>query len=469
MKNNAESSNGNDNNNGNGHYQGNNKDIDKDIHIDINKNTDKVQSLKGKTQKLALVDVNNFYVSCERVFMPSLEKHPVLVLSNNDGCVIARSNETKALGIRMGAPYFEIKSLVQKHNIEVFSSNFALYGDMSDRVMRVLQELLDRIEIYSIDEAFLDLSGFDEKRLTEIGFKIHHRIKRLLGLPVSVGIAPNKTLAKIANHVAKKWPNVTSVFNMNDLAKQNAILPKISVQDIWGVGPKWAAKLQDLNIKTAAQLRDTDCKWIRRKFNIMLEHIVLELRGISCIEIDDTINAKKQIMVSRSFRDKITELSALRKALAAHVTRACEKLRGQDSLARSIKVFIRTNHFSTMDDQYKDSCTLTLETASDNTREFLAYVKQGLEQIYKPGFRYHKAGIILFDLVDKYHQQLDMFSLEKDNKASKLMGTLDGVNHRMGSSTLRYGMEGFRSDWLKVGGRRTPAYTTCWEELLRVK
>ncbi len=419
--------------------------------------------------QVGLVDVNNFYVSCERVFMPALEKRPVLVLSNNDGCVVARSNESKALGIRMGAPFFEIKPLVQKHNIEVFSSNYALYGDMSDRVMSVLQQLLPRIEIYSIDEAFLDFSGFNKQRLTQMGLKIHHRLKRLLGLPVSVGIAPTKTLAKIANHVAKKWPNKGPVVNISDVCYQNAILPQIAVQDIWGIGSKWAAKLQDMNIKTAAQLKETDNRWIQRKFNVILEQIVLELRGISCIEVCDEMSAKKQIMVSRSFNQKIKELPLLMSAVAAHVSRASEKLRKQNSLAQTLMVFIRTNHFSNTDDQYKNSCTLTLETASDNTAELLSYAKQGLEQIYQPGFRYHKAGVILLDLINKNHLQLDLFNVEKSKQSEKLMSTLDQINDRMGSGTLRYGMEGFGRHWYKLGGRRSPAYTTCWDELIRIQ
>jgi DNA polymerase V len=419
--------------------------------------------------QLALVDVNNFYVSCERVFMPRLENRPVLVLSNNDGCVVARSNEAKALGIRMGAPFFELKPLVQKHNIEVFSSNYALYGDMSCRVMTVLQQLLPCIEIYSIDEAFLDFSGFNPNRLTDMGYKIHHRLKRLLGLPVSVGIAPTKTLAKIANHVAKKWPNTGFVFNMSNPQIQDNILAQIAVQDIWGIGAQWAEKLRDLNIKTAAELKACDCQWIRRKFNIVLEHIVLELRGIPCVEIHNETSAKKQIMVSRSFGHKVAELSSLKAAISAHVTRAAEKLRQQNSLVRTITVFIRTNRFSRTDDQYKNSCSLTLETESDSTTELLAYAKRGLEQIYQSGFLYYKAGVILSDLVNKDQQQWDLFNIEKNKRAEKLMYTLDQINDRMGSGTLRYGMEGFAKPWLKLGGRRTPAYTSCWDELLRVQ
>jgi DNA polymerase V len=420
--------------------------------------------------QVGLVDVNNFYVSCERVFMPALEKKPVIVLSNNDGCVVARSNEVKALGIRMGVPLFEIKSLVQKHQIEVFSSNYALYGDMSDRVMNVLQQLLPRIEIYSIDEAFLDLSGFSNHRLTEMGVKIHHRLKRLLGLPVSVGIGSTKTLAKVANHVAKKWPNIGAVFNMSEVPSQDVILSKIAVQDIWGIGSKWAAKLQAVNIKTAAQLKEADPQWIKRKFNIVLEQIVLELRGIPCLEVDDDITAKKQIMVSRSFSQRIRDLPTLRKAVAAHMTRAAEKLRDQDSLAQALMVFIRTNSFSATDEQYKNSCVLTLESASNNTTELLAYAKKALEEIYQPGFRYQKAGVILMDLINKNRHQLDIFNADKNAQGEKLMLTLDKINDRMGSGSLRYGMEGFGgAGFDRVGGRRTPGYTTCWGELAQVK
>lgn len=423
---------------------------------------------KKLTPQIGLVDVNNFYVSCERVFMPSLERKPVLVLSNNDGCVVARSNEVKALGVRMGAPYFQIKDLVQKHKIEVFSSNYTLYSDMSERVMSLLQQLLPRIEIYSIDEAFLDFSGFTNHRLTEIGIKIQHRIKRLLGLPVSVGIGPTKTLAKIANHVAKKWPNVGAVFNMNEVLLPDNILSKIAVQDIWGIGAKWAAKLQAINIKTAAQLKEADSQWVRRKFNVVLEQIILELRGIPCIEVDDSPSTKKQIMVSRSFSQKVKDLPTLKEALASHVRRAAEKLREQNSKAQALMVFIRTNHFSSADAQYKDSCILTLKTASDSTTELLVYAKQGLEAIYQPGFRYHKLGVILLDLIDKNHQQLDMFAIDKNKQEEKLMAVLDAINHQMGSGTLRYAMEGFTQSWCKLGGRRSPAYTTRWEDLPRV-
>lgn len=419
---------------------------------------------------IGLVDVNNFYVSCERVFIPKLERKPVIVLSNNDGCVIARSNETKALGIKMGVPYFQIKELVAKHRIEVFSSNYELYGDMSDRVMSTLQQLLPHVEIYSIDEAFLDLSEFEYCDLTQMAITLRKTLKQHLGLPVSVGIAPTKTLAKVANYVAKKWPVMKGVFNLMDPDLQNRVLETIEVQDVWGIGFQWATKLQKLNIKTAAHLKNMDPQWVKRKFSVVLAEIILELQGIPCIGFDATVERipRKQIMVSRSFSKKVTKLSELKSAATKHITRASEKLRGQNSLARAVKVFMRTNLFSETDSVHAPSGIFLPETPTDSTPELIRLVTQGVEQLYRSGCKYHKVGVILFDLIDKDRHQFDMFSVVKNKRDEKLMEVVDNINTLYGSGTLRYAIEGFEAPWFKRGGRKTPAYTTSWEQLLKI-
>ena len=417
--------------------------------------------------KIALVDVNNFYVSCERVFMPNLENKPVLVLSNNDGCVIARSNESKSLGIKMGVPLFQIKDIIKRNNIEVFSSNFELYGDMSNRVMTMLKEFSSNIEIYSVDEAFLDFTGFDLLNPTSHGEVIFNSVLKCLGLPVSVGIGPTKTLAKIANHVSKKC-HMGPVFDITDIKVQNNILPKIDIEDVWGVGDKWAKKLRAQGICTANDLKNCDGLSIRNNFNSILASTALELQGIPCFDLKYLNEPRKTIMVSRSFSKKITTLPELKQIVSFFASKAGEKLRKDASLAKSITVFIRTNRFSKTEKIYKNSHQLRLETPSDYTSELIQRAVACLNEIYKSGYFYHKIGVILTDLTPKKSQQLDFFSIEKNRKTDKLMGTLDNINHILGKGTLRYAAEGFNHQWFQRN-RCTPAYTTRWNDLPIVK
>lgn len=414
--------------------------------------------------KIALVDINNFYVSCERVFMPGLEKKPVVVLSNNDGCVIARSNEAKALGIKMGVPFYQIKPVVEQNKVQVLSSNYALYGDMSNRVMQVLQQLTPLVEIYSIDEAFLDFKGFED--VISQGKSIYNAILQYLGLPVSVGIGPTKTLAKIANNVVKKG-KAGVVFDISDPKIQNEILPKIPIEEVWGIGRKWSEKLRACGIVTAQDLKNADAVFIKKKFNIMLASTRNELQGKPCSSIKDSQSPRKTIMVSRSFTQKITELKELKEAVSIFSSRASEKLRKDKSLAQAVMVYIRTNYYN-QDKKYQNSCVIPLETPSDYTADIIRGALIGLEAIYKKGYLYHKVGVSLLDLRPRESAQLDFFSTEKNEKTDKLMAVLDNINASMGNGTLRYAVEGFNKQWFKRS-QCTPAYTTRWDELLVVK
>jgi len=293
----------------------------------------------------ALVDCNNFYASCERLFRPDLEGKPIVVLSNNDGCVIARSNEAKALGIPMGAPEFKYRKQMKKQGIHVFSSNFPLYGDLSARVMNVLEQLSPSLEIYSIDEAFADMSSFGNYDLYEHGLEIRNRVLQWTGIPVSIGFARTKTLSKIANRVAKKTPKAKGAFVLDNQDKINSVLKKIEIGDVWGVGGKYAKSLKASGIKSAYDLAQADESWIRRKYSVVLQRTIRELKGDSCISIEE-LPEKKQLLVSRSFRERVTNYYQMRSLIAGYISRACEKLRKQKSVARSITVFIRTSPFS---------------------------------------------------------------------------------------------------------------------------
>lgn len=416
-----------------------------------------------------LVDVNNFYVSCERVFMPSLEGKPVIVLSNNDGCVVARSNESKALGIKMGEPFFKIKPLVRQHRVEVFSSNYSLYADMSDRAMNIFRQFSPSMEIYSIDEAFLDLSGLKPTMRTYYGQRILKTVKQWIGLPVSLGFGPTKTLAKIANHVAKKWPKMNGVFDISDPMLQRKVLPRIAVEDVWGVGYRSTTKLKNLNIHTAWDLRESDPTYIRKHFNLHLARTVTELQGTLVYEVDAIEPTRQQIRVSRSLAERIQDLHSMQALITRFVARAAEKLRSQGSLAQALVVFIQTNPFRPQDAQYHNSCVVPFKTATSNSQDLIQYALLGLSSLYRPGYQYHRLGVTLIDLIDKEQGQWDMFEIEHIKRAECLMDTLDQINDLMGSSTVRFSIELLSDALLTRKGRCTPAYTTCWDELPRVR
>ena len=417
---------------------------------------------------IALCDVNNFYVSCERVFDPSLWHRPVIVLSNNDGCAVARSGEVKKLGVKMAAPFYQIKELVQKHNIVTLSSNYALYGDMSQRVDNIIAQYSDQVENYSIDECFIKFKGHEHLDLIQHCQNLRQQIWQWLGLPVCVGIAPSKTLAKVANHYAKKRSSLNSVLKLTNEYQIKRALEHLPVRDIWGVGARSGQHLNDIGITTALQLRDADLKSMRKRFSVVMERTILELRGVSCIEFDADPEKKKQIICTRSFGEKINHIQPLKEAIAYHVTRACVTLREQESVAQSITVSIRTAIYNNNNKQYSNSITLKLPQASSHTCDFITAATKGLERIFKQGFNYKKAGIILNNISDTGAIQTDLFMPPPDECNNDLMQVMDNINARFGKGTLRSGQEGFGDQWIMKSEIKSPAYTTKFSEVIRV-
>lgn len=415
-----------------------------------------------------LCDVNNFYVSCERSFNPAINNRPVIVLSNNDGCAVARSNEVKALGVKMGAPLHQIQNLVRKHNFAVFSSNYSLYADMSNRFESIIESYAPEVEKYSCDEVFFQLNGLEHKgNLGAYMRKMVAEIKQGLGLPVCVGLAPTKTLCKIANHYAKSLSvagGVLALFSDYNLKNALEILP---VNEIWGIGRKHTEHLAKLGITTALQLRDADKKWIRKRFSVVVERTIMELRGVSCLELNDVPAKKKQIVCTRSFGEKTTDKTVLREAIGYHVSRGCVDLRSQKSVAKSITVGIRTNPFSKRDQQSVKSITIELPYASDDTRDFQTAATQALNKLYQTGYKYKKAGIMLNGLSDKGVIQYDLFSHQKPQDDA-IMGVMDQINNKYGKDVLRCGSQGFAASWVMKSERRSPRYTTQWDDVIGV-
>ena len=414
----------------------------------------------------ALIDGNNFYVSCERVFNPKLEGRPVVVLSNNDGCAVSRSAEAKALGIKMAVPWFQMKDAARKHGIVALSSNYALYADMSNRMMSVLAQFSPDQEIYSIDECFLGLSGFEHYDLTAYGQEIRQRVKKWLGLPVSVGFAPTKTLAKMANNCAKKGyagANGVCDFGKMSAAERSGVLSKVGIRDIWGVGAQLTKQLTDRGITTVEALRTADAKVLRREFSVVLERTIAELNGIPCVDMEESAPDKQQIMSSRSFGDYVTELEPLNAAVASFIAIAAEKLRHQGSVAGMVNVFIRTNTFSPNQKQYQPSVTLPLAEPSADTLALTSIALKGLKGIFRPGYSYKKAGITLMNLSDGATIQPDMFSTARDN--TKLMAVMDRINNQYGRGTLHSAAEGISTKWKMKRERMSQEYTTSWNGL----
>ena len=421
----------------------------------------------------ALVDGNNFYVSCERVFRPSLNGRPVVVLSNNDGCAIARSNEAKALGIAMGAPWFKIKHLAEEVGLVALSANFALYGDMSDRMMSLAAGLGPHQEVYSIDESFIDLSGI-RGDLVERSHKIRSRILQWVGIPCGIGIGSTKTLAKLANHIAKtaerkpgSYPeHLAQVCNLSALppAELEQILQATAVNEVWGVGRQISKQLNDGGIHTVLDLVKVDPATIRRGWSVVLERTVRELQGTPCIDLDDSPAAKKEIACTRSFGHPVTELTQLNEAVTEFASRAAEKVRKQHSLAMQVMVFIRTSPFRS-DPQYSRSMVVPLRRPSADTGAIVAAALTGLKAIYRPGFKLAKAGVILLDLQSDAVGQREL-DLEDDDEMDRgqLMDALDAINQRYGKGTMKMasaGLAGDRRVWSMKQERRTPGYTTC--------
>ncbi len=420
----------------------------------------------------ALVDCNNFYVSCERVFNATIQKRPVIVLSNNDGCVVARSNEAKAF-IKMGTPVFECKELIQKHNIFVLSSNYSLYADMSERVMKVLKTFSPQVEIYSIDEAFLDLSHMAVADLTTYGQDIRLTVLRQTGIPVSVGIAGTKTLTKIAAEIVKQQPQFQGVLNIANCSQQeiDALLEEIRVEDVWGIGHRYARRLRACNVCTARDLKEMDTRWIRKQFSVAAERTVRELRGIACMPLETQPKAKKGIMTSKSFGAPIIRLEELEEAVATYTARAVEKLRKQGSLAATISVFIQTNYFQKQSPQYTNSASKTLLFPTAFTPDFIGAALQLVRSIYKDGYTYKKAGVFLSRIMPEDVMQPDLFgalSFEDEYRKARLMCAVDVINRLWGSNTIFFGAQGLTRKWKMRQERRSNRYTTQWSEILRI-
>lgn len=420
----------------------------------------------------ALVDGNNFYVSCERVFNPKLEKRPVVVLSNNDGCVVARSNEAKALDIGMGVPVFKVRDIIRKHRIVVLSSNYTLYGDMSQRMMAVVGQFSPRQEIYSIDESFIDLAGFGYLDLDKLGREIRQRVRRWVGVPTCVGIATTKTLAKLANHCAKKRPEYTGVCDWSklDRTQLQQALSTFAAGDVWGIGSRWGTQLLAMGIRSAKDLATADVAMLRSRFGVVMECTARELCGISCLNMEEVAADRKQIISSRSFGKVTKKLEDLGEAVTQYICRAAEKLRRQQSVCSTLQVFLQTNAFRVDDPQYHPTVTVKLGTPSDDSMRLTGAALSGLRSIYKPEYRYVKAGIILNDIRPRSIEQLSLFDTQpvsdtSGSARSRLMGVMDSVNRTQGKGALRLGSAGTQNAWAMKRGNMTPAYTTRWNEL----
>lgn len=413
----------------------------------------------------ALVDCNNFYASCERVFAPSLEGKPIVVLSNNDGCIVARSNEAKALGVGMGVPFFKAVPLIEKNKVEVFSSNYTLYADMSGRVMETLSQFTPDIEIYSIDEAFLNLFGIQEN-LTNYGRTIQNTTKQWTGIPVSVGIARTKTLAKVANRSAKQSSRAGGVLDLSDSPWLDRALSQVDVQDVWGVGCRIAKKLRRVGIVTALQLRDANIDWIQKTFSIQTVRTVLELRGESCFELEESPPLKKGITVSRGFGQKITELEDLKQATAGFVARAAEKLRSEHLVAGAIMVFAMTSRF--IEKRYYNRYCSEFEIATDDTQELLSATMGAVEKLYRSGYEYKKSGVMLINLLPRDRVQGNLFDMRDRNRSKKLMETLDVINRR-NPAGIHWAAEGTKRPWRTKFNRKSKKFTTHWDELPNVQ
>lgn len=416
------------------------------------------------TKLFAIVDCNNFYASCERLFRPELKDEPIVVLSNNDGCIVARSNEAKALGIGMGLPYFEFEKVIKKNNVHVFSSNYALYGDISDRVMRTLRELSPEIEIYSIDEAFLNLAGLKQDP-TEFVRYVRDEVYRRVGVPVSIGIAQTKTLAKLANRISKKNPEYEGVFNLYEQKDSDKFLKNVDVGDVWGIGWKLVKFMKKYGINTAFDLKNSDPNWIRDSLSIIVERTVLELRGIPCIDIDRGPDLTNGILSSRSFTQGVRNFDDVSEAVANFAGMACEKLRSENGLAALITVFISTGWYSKVR-KYSNSFTISLDKPTASSIQIVRKAHEALRRIYRKGYTYKKAGIYLTKISSIHDSQ---FTLDNKpyflDKEKRLMDTVDNLNNLWGRNTLFLASEGVERKWRSRSDLRSPRYTTSWNEI----
>lgn len=416
---------------------------------------------------IALVDCNNFYASCERVFNPSLRNKPVIVLSNNDGCVIARSNEVKALGIKMGIPYYQIKDQIKKYDITIFSSNYTLYGDMSNRVMSILSSYTPNLEVYSIDEAFLDFKGLSD--LSEYGKHIVNTVTQWTDIPVCMGIAPTKTLAKLANRFAKKYKAYEGVCLIDNDEKRIKALQKTEIGDIWGIGRKTASKLKANNILTAYDFIQLSQSWVRKNLTIVGERIWLELNGEPSIDLELSTPDKKQICTSRSFGKFVTELEQLKESVAYYASICAEKLRKQKSSAVALVVFIHTNNFRTDLPQYFNSKSVDFLVPTDSTIEITDYALNALESIYREGYQYKKAGVIISEITSNKGIQTNMFDDVDREKHKRLMKVIDKLNKGFNSNVLNLAIQGQSKEWNLKRELLTPCYTTKLSDVIKLR
>lgn len=419
------------------------------------------------THVFALVDCNNFYASCEKLFRPDLANTPVVVLSNNDGCVVARSREAKILGIKMGVPVFQVRELMQKQGVVAFSSNYALYADMSQRVMSTLESLSPRVEVYSIDEAFIDLTGVGVcQNLVDFGLMLKQTVQKCTGITVCVGIAPTKTLAKLANHAAKTWPKTGGVVDLTRKERQRKLLALLPVSEVWGIGGQLTKRLQLMGIDTALQLADADPKFIRQHFSVVVERTVRELNGESCIALEEVAPTKKQIVSSRAFGERITDKQQMREAISEYISRACKKLRQEQQEAKYLTVFLRTSPFSDKDAPYRASKSVELDKPTSDTRIFLTKAMHLLDGLWLDGYRYAKAGVMLSDFYDPGVYQLGLFDapLVRKGADQKLMQLLDNLNAKYNKS-IWFASQGTKQDWSMKRELLSPAYTTNWQDL----
>ena len=396
------------------------------------------------TKKIALVDCNSFYVSCERLFNPKIRKKPVVVLSNNDGCIVSRSNEAKALGIKMGEPYFKAKDIIVKNNVHVFSSNYSLYGDLSRRVMRTLKRFNSDIEVYSIDEAFIDLSNFPDNEVENVAQEIRAMVLQWTGIPTSIGIAKTKTLSKVANHIAKKKESgVTSLIGIENI---DPILEKVEINDVWGVGKQLTKFYHENGIYNAKQLKNMSNTWIKKSSNVSSSRTAMELRGIPCIDLEKTVSKRKSCVVSRSFGQRVEKFQELKEAIANYCLNASEKIRSESLIAKSITVFIRTSPFQSKFGHYSNSKTIDFPIGTNNSIEIVKTALSALETIFKNGYRYQKAGVLLTGLSNDDGKK-NLFSSEKDEKINSLMKSIDSTNYRYGRSAISLASAGVKKRW----------------------
>ncbi|MCU6241248.1 translesion error-prone DNA polymerase V subunit UmuC [Enterobacter asburiae] len=414
----------------------------------------------------ALVDVNSFYASCERVFRPDLQGKPIVVVSNNDGCIISLSREAKQFGIKMGEPYFKFKEKLYPSKVYVFSSNYALYADLSSRVMQTLTDLAPAIEIYSIDEAFVNVSGVSHcLSLEAFGHQMRTEVLKNTGLNVGVGIAPTKTLAKLANYAAKRWASTGGVVDLSGRERQRKLLEKVPVEEVWGVGRRITKKLNAMGITTALELAEASSWVIRKHFNVVLERTARELRGEPCLDLEEFTPTKQQIICSRSFGHRITQYEEMHQAICAYAERAAEKLRGEHQYCRFISVFVRTSPHADNEIYYGNQASVTLMTPTNDSRDIIRAATEALGRIWLDGYRYMKAGVMLADFFSSGVAQLNLFD---DNRlranSAALMEMMDSVNHS-GKGKIWFAGQGIEKSWAMKREMLSPAYTTRYADL----